>query len=183
MISNRMIKLRARQIFPKRSALLVGPSRLLRGDKVRGPHIERPRDQSTEWGLLVRNRRFHHTKRDVKTLPGIRSAVACIESNSCHTCREGQRRRPIKQPILRSLPKRSIRFFAPANERSLSLLDGSRKGGVERPELAMCRRFAAAPLGRRSGRRSDLISAAQHLKIERRTILPGNPRLDHERIT
>jgi hypothetical protein len=59
---------------------------------------------------------FSSHKARRQTLPGIRSAVACIESNSCHTCREGQRRRPIKQPILRSLPKRPVRFFAPAND-------------------------------------------------------------------
>src|SRR4030081_3671231 len=52
-ISNRTIELRARRTSPTRPALLVGPSRLLRGDKVRGPNINRPRDQSPECGLLV----------------------------------------------------------------------------------------------------------------------------------
>src|SRR6266853_486621 len=52
-ISNRTIKLRARRTSPTRPALLVGPSRLLRGDKVRDPNVNGPRDQSPECGLLV----------------------------------------------------------------------------------------------------------------------------------
>src|SRR5882672_10537116 len=57
-ISNRTIKLRARRTSPTRPALLVGPSRLLRGEKVRDPNINRPRDQSPECGLLVANAVF-----------------------------------------------------------------------------------------------------------------------------
>src|SRR6266404_5368986 len=52
-ISNRTIKLRARRTSPTRPALLVGPSRLLRGDKVRDSNVNGPRDQSPECGLLV----------------------------------------------------------------------------------------------------------------------------------
>src|SRR5258708_19846317 len=50
---NRPIKLRARRTSPTRPALLVGPSRLLRGDKVRDPNIDGPRDPSPECGVLV----------------------------------------------------------------------------------------------------------------------------------
>jgi len=53
MISNRTIERRARRTSPMRPALLVDPSRLLRGDKVRDPNNDRPRDQSPECGLLV----------------------------------------------------------------------------------------------------------------------------------
>src|SRR5713226_4245031 len=53
MISIRTIKFRVRRTSPTRPALLVGPSRLLRGDKVRDPNVNRPRDQSPECGLLV----------------------------------------------------------------------------------------------------------------------------------
>jgi hypothetical protein len=38
-------------------------------------------------------------------------------------------------------------------------------------ELATCSALAATPLGRRSGRRPDLIGASQHLGIERRAII------------
>jgi len=52
-ILNRPITLRARRISPTRPARLVGPSRLLRRDKVRNPHTSGHRDQSPECGVLV----------------------------------------------------------------------------------------------------------------------------------
>jgi len=52
-ILNRLITLHARRISPTRPARLVGPSRLLRRDKVRSPHTNGPRDQSPECEVLV----------------------------------------------------------------------------------------------------------------------------------
>src|SRR6476620_11402125 len=51
-ILNRLITLRARRISPTRPARLVGPSRLLRHDKVRSARTNGPRDQSPECGCL-----------------------------------------------------------------------------------------------------------------------------------
>ena len=95
-----------------------------------------------------------------------------------------------------------MRFFGAADRRSLHFLATWRKGGVQRSseerssvlcvaeeaprirfelqnaashERVTCRGPAATPLRRRSGRRPDLMGAAQHPRIGRRAIVPSCP--------
>src|SRR6266550_1213491 len=86
-ISNRTIKLRARRTSPTRPALLVGPSRLLRGDKVRDPNVNRPRDQSPECGLLVAIAVFI-TQSATSNRQSHRAGGRLNQEDSRHTCHE-----------------------------------------------------------------------------------------------
>jgi len=126
MISNRLIRLRARRTFPTRPALLVGPSRLLRGEKVQDPSSDGPRNQSPERG---RNCRFQHTKRNVGTLRGIPMAT-CVEANTCHACREDGCAIQSSNPSSVYFPNVLCGSLAPAYGSNLYFLATSRKGRV-----------------------------------------------------
>src|SRR6267378_3341131 len=117
MILNRPIKLRARRTSPTRPALLVGPSLLLRGDKVRDPNIDRPRDPSPECGVLVAtavaitqsaisNPSSHRNGGLPDRVEYLSGALVMMTTASSN-----------QTTLQRSLPRRPMRFFGAADRR------------------------------------------------------------------
>src|SRR5258707_9743931 len=130
--SNRTIKLPARRTSPTRPALLVGPSRLLRGDKVQDLNVNRRGDQSRECGADCRNCGLHHAKHNLDPLQvsGRRAPI----SSRIPVTRVMRTAVPSNQathPALTSQTSDAV--FRAADRRSLHFLATWRKEGVQRP--------------------------------------------------
>src|ERR1700730_15418222 len=117
-ISNSPTGLRARRIFPRPPALLVGPSWLLRGDDVGDPRLDGSAIDHLDVGRLSKQPSPSRKKRTHRPVSPSIQLEGPFQEFLVRRSRHDDRY-PIKQPIPRLLPGFRKRFFRVAYWHSL----------------------------------------------------------------